>query len=176
VVRNYSKHFAFDRDFSVQYYKQWKNTFGVDEWPKVLEKLIIDTTQRVTKDYGKHNWLSLNSLFLNSLAPIFIEEGLIDRLWDLVKNENDLDKIMAYQNHLISGYSAELLKLYLPALERKGDNASSRSDYAYLAKNMKKIIEDIPAGKEKVIAVARRLKEKYPRRPAMIDELNSILR
>jgi hypothetical protein len=175
AVRRYSKHFAFDRGFSTQYYQQWKNTFGVDEWPKILEKLIIETTQQITKDYGKHNWVSLNNLFLNSLAPIYIEEGLVDRLWDLVKNENDLNTIMVYQNHLIPVYSVELLKLYLPALEHQGAKASSRSDYAHLAKNMKKIIKDIPAGKEQLIAVARRLKTKYPRRPAMIDELNSVL-
>jgi hypothetical protein len=41
---------------------------------------------------------------------------------------------------------------------------------------MKKIIKEIPFGKEQIMAIAKSLKEKYPRKPAMIDELNELFK
>jgi hypothetical protein len=40
---------------------------------------------------------------------------------------------------------------------------------------MKMVIQAIPEGKEQIIAVAERLIQKYPRRPAMIEKLNAIV-
>jgi hypothetical protein len=34
----------------------------------------------------------------------------------------------------------------------------------------------IPQGKDEIIAVAKGLISKYPRRPAMIEELNAVIR
>jgi hypothetical protein len=33
----------------------------------------------------------------------------------------------------------------------------------------------MPFGKEQIIELAKKLKQKYPRRPAMIEELNAII-
>ena len=73
-------------------------------------------------------------------------------------------------------YPSELLEMYLPALKLAGDKASSRGEYSDLVSKMKKVLKDIPEGKEKIIAIAQNLKQKYPRRPAMIEELNKILK
>jgi len=39
---------------------------------------------------------------------------------------------------------------------------------------MQFIINDLPESKEKILAVAQKLKAKYPRRPAMIEELEKL--
>jgi hypothetical protein len=94
----------------------------------------------------------------------------------LVQHANDFDTTWQYHNYLVKSFPLDLLEFYLPALEQKADQTSQRSDYADLALKMQRISKDIPQGKEKILALARRLKEKYPRRPAMIDELNKILK
>jgi len=39
---------------------------------------------------------------------------------------------------------------------------------------METIIKDIPFEREQVLAVAQSLKAKFPKRPAMIEELNQL--
>ncbi|MEO8712395.1 MAG: hypothetical protein ABI405_09750, partial [Parafilimonas sp.] len=93
----------------------------------------------------------------------------------LLQKENNLDSVLQYHQHLIKVFPSELLLIYFPLLETGGDKANSRSEYAHLVTKMKMIMKDIPGSKGKIIAIAQRLKIKYPRRPAMIDELNKIL-
>jgi len=177
LARYYCKRFAFDRSWlDKEYYNQLKATYSKEEWYAVIEAHISETIQKVTKESAKNTWSSPNSQLLNALNAVYIEEKYWDRLFALVKNETRLETILQFHNYLAPHYSIELLEIYLPALVLQGDNASDRGQYASLVGAMKRIIKDIPAGKERVIAVAKSLKEKYPRRPAMIDELNSLLK
>jgi hypothetical protein len=177
LVRSYCKHFAFDRSgLDTQYYNQWKATYKKDEWQPVAEDLINETIKDVTKKNGGGSWYPLSAELLRSVAPIYIEEKYWDKLFELVKNDGNMDRIMRYHDYLAPHYPAELLHIYLPALEIQGDKASDRSQYSQLAGLMKKLIKDIPVSKEQIIAVAQKLKIKYPRRPAMVDELNKLLK
>ncbi|GAA3962104.1 SWIM zinc finger family protein [Mucilaginibacter dorajii] len=176
LVRKYYKQFAFDSNwFSIDYYRMLKATYSADIWQGVIETTIKDITIKTTKKHGGSKWESLNSSLLSALSPIYIEEKFTDRLFELVKQETDIDRIMKYHNDLVFTYAAELLQLYIPALEIQGDNATERSRYAQLVGNMKNIMKAFPHEKEKVIAVAKKLKAKYPRRPAMLDELKAVL-
>ena len=78
--------------------------------------------------------------------------------------------------YLIKIYPVQLLTIYLPAFEHKGDVVGNRREYADLANKMEKVIRTIPEGKDEIIAVAKGLIRKYPRRPAMIEELNAVIR
>lgn len=69
----------------------------------------------------------------------------------------------------------QLLAIYIPAFKRKGDVVGNRREYADWAVKMEKIIKTIPEGKDEIIAVAEELIRKYPRRPAMIKELNAVV-
>ncbi len=173
-VREYCKKLAF-HPFDGQYYRQWRKTYAREEWREIIEQVIADITQQVNQEYAKNNWGSVNRELIDALAPIYIEEQYLDRLLNLVKNEKKLDILMWYHKHLLAQYPEELLKMYLPALELDGDTGSNRDHYAALTAKMKQIIKDIPSGREQVLAVAKTLKLKYPRRPAMIDELNKLL-
>jgi hypothetical protein len=176
LVRYYCKQFAFGRwGIDSEYYNKLRATYSKEEWLAIIEDHINETIQRLTRD-KKDKWSSLNSQLLEALNVIYIEEKYWGRLFALVKNEDSLGKILQFHSYLVAHYPDELLELYLPALALQGDKASDRSQYANLVGTMKKIIKDIPFGKEQIIALAKNLKEKYPRRPAMIDELNGLLK
>lgn len=180
TIRFYTKQFAFDRwSLSRDYYQQWKKTFTAVEWKEEFEKLVADKTEKVSKEVGKwksHRQGEPYHSLLHELAPIYIEEKLWDRLLELVVKANDFDTAWRYHDLLVKNYPLELLHIYLPSLEQQGDKTTQRSDYADLVYKMKKIIKDIPQDAGKIKAVAQRLKEKYPRRPAMVEELNKILK
>lgn len=179
TIRYYTKRFAFDRGFSKEYYQQWKKTFTAEEWKAVIEELIEEKTRQIEKEEEKSKgrfWHAPQQSLLHALAPIYIEEKYWDRLLELVAKANSFDMAWQYHDHLVKAYPLALLEIYVGKLEPMGDKANQRSDYADLVWKMKKIIKDIPAGEEKIVAIAQRLKEKYPRRPAMVDELNKILK
>lgn len=181
AIRRYTKHFAFDRGFSTDYYRQWKKTFPAAQWKKEIEKHIDDTIKQVTQEWkgGKARfWNQTHPPLLEALGPIYLEEKYWDRLLHLVQQEGDLDTTLEYQPYLINSYPEELLAIYLPALEQLAQKASTRSEYKDLAGKMKKVMKDIPPGKERIVNLAKQLKEQYsskPRRPAMMEELNKIL-
>ncbi len=179
AIRNYTKGFAFDRGFSIEYYNQWKNTFATHEWKPIVEDHIDKVTARVMKEWGKNEmWHPAHPPLLQNLAPIFILEKYWNRLLVLVQQANNLNTTLEYHQHLVKAYPSELLTIYLPALEDYGVRANNRDEYADLVKKMKRVMKDIPEGKEKILLVAKKLKERFstkPRRPAMIDELSKIV-
>lgn len=179
IVRLYTKYFAFDRWFNKEYYNQWKKTYQPQEWKQVIEIVIDEKIKKITQEHQKNKskfWYQTNPPLLQEIAPIYIEEHYWERLLALVQIENNLDTVLRYHEHLVEIYSLELLAIYLPLFEATGDKANSRREYADLVVKMKRIIKDIPKEKAKITAIAQRLKTKYPRRPAMIDELNKILK
>jgi len=177
LVQSYYKKFAFNRSgIDRNYYNLWKETHKKDEWIVIIENLINETTQRITKEHRDSRRFPLSARLLQALAPFYIEEKYWDRLFTLVKNDGDMERILKYHNYLMHQYPSELLQVYLPALEVLGDNSSDRSQYVNLVRLMVQLINDIPEGKEPIIAVAQKLKLKYPRRPAMVEELNRLLK
>ncbi len=178
LVRLYTRYFAFDRWFDKEYYNQWKKTFPASEWKAVIESYIDDTIKSIRQKHELNKnrpWYQPNPPLLHALAPFYIEEQYWDRLLALLQKENNLDSVLQYHPYLLKKYPSELSLIYFSLLEASGDKANSRSEYAHLVNKMKMIIKDIPASKANIIAIAQKLKIKYPRRPAMIDELNKIL-
>ena len=182
AIRLYTKYFAFSQWFSPAYYQQWKETFTQQEWKVVIESHLNETIKKVTDEWmkNKHKMWRPTAYppLLQYVGSIYIMEKYWDRLLKLVQQANDLNITLEYHPHLVKNYPAELLAIYLPAFEEYGTQANDRSAYADLDWKMKKIITDIPEGKEKIIAIAKRLITKFsvkPRRPAMIEELTKVL-
>ena len=178
AIRYYTKYFAFDRGFSTEYYRMWKATFPPEEWTAVIEKHIEEALAKINKQQSNTIWSYGHLSELYDVAPIYIQEKYWDRLLTLVQQVKSLDTVLEYHDYLAKIYPEELLAIYLPALEAEAHQANTRGQYAELVKKMKKIMKDIPAGKERIIALAGKLKDQFsvkPRRPAMIEELNKIL-
>jgi len=185
AIRNYTKYFAFDQGVSAEYYEKWKKTFTPVEWKQTIEKYIAEMIQKVTGEWERSK--SKNKFWqappypplLQSLGPVYILEKFWDGLLILVQQANNLNTTLEYHQYLVKDYSSALLAIYIPALEEYGVKANSRGEYADLVSKMKRIIKDIPEGKKDVLAVAKHLRERFsvkPRRPAMIEELDEILK
>lgn len=81
-------------------------------------------------------------------------------------------KKLALKNYLAKVYPGELLEIYLSCWEKYGLHAN-------VASKMKVIMRDIPDRKEKTIAFAEKIIITIfgkSRRPAMIEELDKVLK
>ncbi len=68
-----------------------------------------------------------------------------------------------------------MLALYLLVLEDLGDKASNRNEYQRLAELMQKVKRDIEGSHTAVDGLAAGLVQKYPRRPAMAEEMRKVV-
>lgn len=178
-IRRYAKTFAFPRySFDPAYYNQWKQTYHQKEWPGIIEHHIQGKIKEAVAAHDKvkadflHREPSLE--LLDMLAPIYIQENYLERLLELLRKEASLENILQYHSCLGAGYSAALLELYLPAFESYCDEAVNRSSYRNLAAIMKQTIKSIPDGKDAIKEMAQKLMKKYPRRPALREELTGV--
>lgn len=183
TIRHYTRYFAFDHGFSPDYYNQFKKTYPAAEWKIIIENYIAETIQKITYNWSNNKHKAWHHpaypSLLERLAPIYIQEKYWDRLLALVQQDNNLNTTLAYHNHLVKIYPGELLKIYLPSLEKYGVESTGRSTYADMVSKMKMIMKDIPDSKEKIIELAQKLRLQFsvkPRRPAMMEELDKILK
>lgn len=177
LERYFSRKFALGQTLNSFYYEQWKSTYRKEEWIQTIEEVISEVAKKINdtvKNNVFHNYNSLNTNLLYRLGPIYIQENYWDRLLELIQKQENLITILTYYPHLIKIYPNELLDIIIPILEKEGDKSDGRSQYKDLANKMKLIIKDYPKDKERILEVARKLKIKYPRRPAMLEELNKL--
>lgn len=175
LIRYYTKKFALSQSFDSTYYNQWKNTFDKEEWHIEIEKVINEITAKINKSLKQFSWGNNHSTFLHYLGPIYVEERYWGKLMDLIRKQSDIDHVFHYQNYLKDEYKEEFIGLYERLLEAFADSADSRPNYRELVRKMKKIVKDFPENQDQIHEVAKKLKAKYPRRPAMLDELNKFL-
>ncbi|MCB0544122.1 MAG: SWIM zinc finger family protein [Saprospiraceae bacterium] len=169
--RHFAKKFAFDRGVNVEHYQAWKNTYSEQEWPGVIEAYIQATIEGVRKRPRQFAWEDPEQSLFFHLSPVFIQEAQWERLLQFMPADPSLDLLHNIHPYLAHRYPKEMLALYLPALLKQAEQASNRKEYYNLAKNMKKVMQDIDGSHEPVRRMANELIQKYPRRPAMIEEL-----
>jgi hypothetical protein len=177
TIRQLTHYFTFDMNFSKEYYLQWRKTYPETEWKDIVEKKIADLTNIAIDQHKKSYWQkSRKPMILAYIAPILIEEEYWERLLTHLQAEPYLDTILTYHSHLAKRFPKEMLELYLPAFKDFGDNANGRSQYADLSRKMIRVMTDIPIGTEEIQTIASKLIAKNPRRPAMIEEMNKVLK
>lgn len=175
-IRYYARKFAFDRSFNLDYYRQWKKTFLAAEWEKEIEDHIQKTIKEIKKKPKKGFWSTPEMEMFQELSPIFIEEKQWPRLLELVQKYPAMDALDKVRSYLAKRFPEELLALYLPLLADWGQRVYTRPDYHKLATQMKSIKTEIPQAMEAIDQLVVSLKEQNPRRPAMLEELNEVLR
>lgn len=174
MVRFFTEKFAFGRFFDSSYYRKWKNTYSTKEWPAIIDKKILAIQKNFPKDKQRMEWGN-DYRALYELGPIYVEEKMYERLLDLVERQNNLNTILGYHEHLYKMYPAELMKLYLPLLDKEAESSNDRSAYRRFLEIILSIYKDIPTGRETLKSQMLRWKMIYRHRPAMMDELNKIL-
>ena len=173
--RAYLERFAFESSFNNEFYKKWKNTFSEKEWAAVIESKISSIESNILNKLKSLTFRKPDYLLLLSLGPIFIEERMDNRLLELLKKQTELNAVLTYHAHMCKIYPEDLIKIYLPLLELDAASASERSDYKRLLQIVCMINKDIPSSFKSLANLIQRWKSVYKRRPAMLDEINSII-
>ena len=148
----------------INYFKIYKQTSPKDGWIEKRNKLIAELKN---KKRGYYSGISLDEL-----ANIYIEEQMIDDLFEIVSSSNSIHTIIKYTNNLKSKYAAELLEYYKAAIEIQAEH-TGRNVYAALVqylKQMAKLKGGLPAAK----ALKESLLDKYKNRPAMKEEFKKL--
>lgn len=155
------------QSFEIGLYNEYKSHFlGLYKtdyacWTAEIEKLISENE-------------SENEEFAES---IFAEEKMYDRLFLSVKKSyerwNSFYELEKYSEILQRDYAADLVQMFKECLEKSAKLASSRPQYAELARHLKNLAK-IPSGKEAALSIRDAWLLAYKNRPAMKDELNKV--
>lgn len=173
-IRFFTEKFATEGSFNGHYYSQWKNTYTSEEWKSIINNKI-DSIRTESAGEKTSYWNNQDYWLLNNIGPIYIEENMLDQLLALVQKQTNLETILSYHEHLYKLYPAELIKLYSPLLDKHAESANKRSDYQRLMDIAFAIFNDIPSGRETLLAQILHWKMIYRHRPAMLDELTNML-
>jgi hypothetical protein len=151
----------FLRDFGGEqdYYKVLKNTVPLEKWTDFVESILKEVIKRGR--YSNH-----------FISEIYIKEGLWNRLLDLVTKEPSLSEISHYEKYLSKDYSSELVQLYDTEIKEHLKYALSREQYKDVCRYIRRMIK--LGAREKANELIAYLRKEYPRRKALMEELNRV--
>jgi hypothetical protein len=152
-----AEEFAVNGEHS--YYLLLKELITPEVWPDVYERILAQLEE------GGHGWRS-SSLY----TRLLVEENETNRLLEYVRRHRYL--IMEYYPHLIADFPETVYELFEKYIEQSAADSSNRKEYQKVCKiigEMKKA-GGVQRAKDTVV----RLRERYPNRPAFLDELQKI--
>ncbi len=153
--------------YEMNYYRDYKSTFGKEEWNSELEKII--NTHKKNEKGGNFLFRSLPG----HLAAVYIEEKMWGELLGVLQRYPNIHELLQYSHYLEKEYAPELIRLYKNAIVQQAERASNRKAYHEIASYIKKMSE-IPGGREPAGLLTNQLMAQYTKRPAMKDELGKI--
>ncbi len=144
------------------YYQILKQEVAPSKWNGFLEEII----EELTPESGwRYNEL---------VRKIYINEKWWDRLFLYLKQNVSLQNIKNNEQYLAKDYSQELVQLYSERLVKYVDRYVGRNHYqtacSYL-RRMQKL-----GGVEEVNRLIAIFRKNYPRRSALMDELNKLIK
>jgi uncharacterized Zn finger protein len=148
----------------IKYFKIYKQTSPTEVWEKQRNKLIAELKN---KKRGYYTGISIDDL-----AKIYIEEQMVEELFEIVSSSNSIHTIVKYTNHLKSKYPAELLEYYKAAIEIQAEH-TGRNIYKELVQYLKQMAK-LKGGLSAAKALKVSLLEKYKNRPAMKEEFKGL--
>ncbi len=148
----------------MKYFRIYKETSAKEGWEDQRNKLIAELKNEKRSSYRR--------ISIDDLAQIYIEEQMIEELFEIVSSSNSIHTIIKYTNNLKSKYPVELLEYYRAAIEIQAEQ-TGRNAYVFLVqylKQMAKLKGGLPAAK----ALKESLLDKYKNRPAMKEEFRKL--
>ncbi|HKJ31182.1 MAG TPA: hypothetical protein VKA34_05105, partial [Balneolales bacterium] len=95
-----------------------------------------------------------------------------DRLLELVKKSPGLHTIEHYEKYLSKNYPNEIVKLYADGITEYLKNNMGRKHYQNACRYIRKIIK--LGARDKANEIISYLRTEYPRRKALMEELNKV--
>lgn len=148
--------FQFALDGEEEYYHRLKSLVAVEDWPKKMEAMLAEMKMR----------LRCRPLYLG----ILIDEKRFDELLDYC--QKDVTAIEHLHPHLLADYPHEVNEIYTSYIYRVIEQASNRKAYWSACQKIRDFQQAL--GTEAATGLIKELKFMYPKRRALLDELNNI--
>lgn len=160
-IIEYSRFLFIDNFHPEQdYYQILKDNVEHENWHPFLEEIIKEITP-------KQRWT-----YTEIIRKIYIKEEWWDRLFLMLKQNISMKNIEQNEQYLAKDYSSELIELYSERITKYVEKFIGRNHYQtacrYL-RRMKKL-----GGKEQVNDLIELFRKLYPKRRALMDELNRV--
>lgn len=160
-IIEYARFLFIDNFYPEQdYYQVLKDTVDRESWHEFLENIIKEITP--TQSWTK----------IELIRKIYIKEKWWDKLFLMLKQNPTLENIKQNESYLSKTYATQLIDLYDKAILKYLDEQMGRTSYRQACRylrRMKKL-----GGTEQVNELIDIIKSKYPRRIALMDELNKV--
>lgn len=142
------------------YYQIMKQYVKPDKWNAFVEAVIQDITT-------KKRWLDTGLI-----ASILIKEEWWGRLLELVKKSPNLNTIDHYEKYLSKHYANEIVELFATGVLKYMKNSMGRDHYQNACRYIRKIIK--LGARDKANEIVSYLRTEYPKRKALMEELNKV--
>ncbi|MBW6458232.1 MAG: hypothetical protein K0B52_03625, partial [FCB group bacterium] len=142
------------------YYRILKACVEPENWKGFIEKVIEDILT------GKR-W---PDIYL--LSQIYIKEQWWDRLMEMVKKDPALRTIENYEKYLSKDYGKEIIDMYAAEIMKYMEKSVGRKHYQSACRYLRRMIK--MGGRDKANSTIAILREKYPQRRALMEELDNV--
>ena len=174
TMRKYYKKFAFYGDGDSQYYDNWKSTYTAEEWKKVIDKEIKkQETYYMEKKKALMPYWKV-AIVSPILFMIYQKEDMYEALWEKVK-DTDISNILNYLHYLKKYYATEIMDKLCKEVIDFAENANYRAEYERIVSYIRKMLDDAPEEKEKIIKLVEKLKQRHKKKYSFVQILNEII-
>ena len=155
-----AQHLFLRYGHNMQYYEMLKKVMSSKEW-QPFSKSLLQNLERESR------WVSHYTL-----GEIYIREERWKDLLQMVQKHKSLSVIEQYESHLQQHFPEDLLDMYEEKISEHFERAVGRSDYSQGCHYLQRMYQ--AGGKEQTKVLIAELRQAYPRRPALQDELNQL--
>lgn len=148
---------------------RYKKSFNKNEWLDERKGLILFFKEKHIESEKKNFWGNKYQFFLENL---YIYEAMWPELLEYIQNLNSNSSYKAeLASHLEEYYPQEVLDIYETYINDVIQRVDKRSSYRNLC-NILIEVKKVKNGEDLVSKLAKKIRQVYHRRPAMIEELN----
>ena len=147
---------------SMKYFHILKQCIPVENWNDYLQNTLLPKVK--------------NSHYFSVFDKIYIEEKQWDKLMDWAEKHCSISSygsMKNYKSYLMPHYTERILEFYRSKIEIYAENNIGRDHYKTVVSVLKEM-QTYRGGKKMVEILLADFKQKYARRPAMMDELRSV--
>ncbi|HAN78325.1 MAG TPA: hypothetical protein DCQ31_11445, partial [Bacteroidales bacterium] len=131
-----------------------------DTWSSFVHTIIAEMTDKS----GRFSY--------SSIAQLYIWEETWANLFEIVKQNATLDTLDSYASYLMKNYANELSELYKTAILNYSEYHMGRDSYIRICTYLRKLKK--MGASEKANFIIRQLKSLYPKRKALMEELDKL--
>ena len=152
-------------------------------YQKYLYQLVINNSElddfrELKSIYSDDEWLKIREKIFSEIKPykaavFYKEEGLYDRLLKYVMSQSEIYELEEYEKVLAKHYPEKVLTKYRDFLVKSAENTADRKTYKEWAGILRRMTS-IKGGPECVRNIIEQWHKLYPRRKAMMQEIDKV--